>query len=651
MSPISGLLLLVSFLISSARSASVGRVDICGITTDGTTLDATMPSSLITLNNTVVNFDGPTMTLALTMSGLLASPIGTACVGQGCGANPQMLINIKTFGMVLITATAPLCALVSCPMQAGDFNFTYSLTLPVTGLPPSLFSSGGPPILEFDINTLWYSDPAVSPTFKTDFLVSGATANNFISCNTIRFEMRNTAYNLGLSLGTAGVAIISGIATILASASNIAFNTLVSRDVTYNPDPVTIIMFVQFASRLGQLSIDYPPTYQGFTGKLGWASLSFPWTTLPAYLQPASQMVTVVSGAANEASFPILKKRGADYSSSGLGVVTGLDLWALIVGVAPGSLLFGVLSVLAIAIGAVVIGLPVFTLLLSRSMIKTDSVESFFGAFKKLAFYFCGILTRVFIVAMIPVLTVSFRTFQTQATSLNFIIAIIAVALYAILLIGAAAAIVHTKRKDLDSSDSKVNIILGPLFAVYHPMDWTMFFVDYVYGIGQAVAVGLIGSNGLAQCIILGSTEVIMLFFYVILRPRKGVFANIVLILTSIIRCACVGIAWTFLPRFNFTNDMKAMLGYAEIALFLVLMIVFLIISLINLIRGIVFAIKSCHRSRKTHRVSPIVYTNQNKRPPYWRSKVHPSSESEEGGTRLLAKNRKAKKSAAMSPA
>ncbi|TPX34771.1 hypothetical protein SeMB42_g07274 [Synchytrium endobioticum] len=625
-------------LLSVASATNVGKTDFCGVTTDGGKTVDTSIQPLVTLNYTNVTFDVTTMMLTLLIKGNLTSDIGLTNGLQGSGINPQALVEIKALGITFVSITGPLCDIVTCPMVPGDFSFTFSRAIPADKIPSALISSGGPPIIEFVVNMVWWSDDSVTTAFVNDFAVTGPTNFTLILCNSFRVETANSAYNLGLPLAAAGVAVISGIATTLACTANIAFNTLISRDVTYNPDPVAIILFVQFASRLGQLSIDYPPSYQGFTGKLGWASLAFPWTGIPSYTPATSQMVSTISGIPNEATFTTLKKRDTNQTYlSQYNALTGFEIWALTVGVPTDSLLFGMLGVFVIAVGIILLGIPVFTLLMSRSMVKSESVECSFGALKRISLHFFGIITRVFIVGMIPILSASFRILQTQPSATEVGIAIIAVAVYALWSASSLLAITLMRGKDMESKENNVNVMLGALFTVYSERDWAMVFVDLFYAIGQSIAVGLIGADGFIQCVIFGVTEVVVLFFYVVLRPKHGVWANLVAIFTSLIRCACVGILWTFSTRFPFTNDMKAFLGYAEIALFVIVMAIFLIIAIIGLVRGIVFSISSCGRARKGNRVEPgeSRRTAGNK---YCKGKVHPG---EDDGQGLLHKKKR----------
>ena len=74
------------------------------------------------------------------------------------------------------------------------------------------------------------------------------------------------------------------------------------------------------------------------------------------------------------------------------------------------------------------------------------------------------------------------------------------------------------------------------------------------------------------------------------------------------------------------------------------MMIIYLIVSIIDLIRGVIFSIGSCVRANK---VSPIINTKTNKRTTrnkYWTSKVHPSSDGEDGQGLLGRKKSNKKK-------
>ncbi|RVD82501.1 uncharacterized protein DFL_006926 [Arthrobotrys flagrans] len=213
-----------------------------------------------------------------------------------------------------------------CPVPAGNFSATGNLPI------PQEFADQIPAIA-FTIPDL---DGLAKLELKSK--TNGTDGGTTLAC--LQSSVRNgkTAEQPAVTwvtAGIAGAAAILGSISLISSAAGLGAGGSSGGSSGPSPNVVDVVLWFQFVSTNGMLSVNYPPVYRAFTKNFAWSTGLIPWNDMQRSID---QFRSKTGGNVTRSSFDLLRNTTlvytSDVSSSSLKK-RAVDLWDTLLKRAP----------------------------------------------------------------------------------------------------------------------------------------------------------------------------------------------------------------------------------------------------------------------------------------------------------------------------
>lgn len=490
-----------------------------------------------------------------------------------------------------------------CPIPAGNFSAAGNLDI------PQQFASQIPAIA-FTIPDL---DGIARLELKAKDGNNG-TSGAPLAC--LQSSVRNgkTAEQPAVTWVTAGIA---GAAAVLGSISVISTAAGLggaSGGGSSGPSPnvVDVVMWFQFISTNGMLSVNYPPVYRAFTKNFAWSTGLIPWTDMQHSID---SFRAKTGGNTTRSSYDVLKNTTLVYTSDTSGsnfrkrsldlfgrLVKRVDLQTSINGTTLGNstaandqnesslmkqvhgieayvetlsipntnTFLTVLLVFLIVLAAVAVLILLFKVILELYAL-CGKLNKPLASFRKRYWQFLiGTMVRIILLMYgIWVIYCLYQFKQGDSWGAN-ILAGVALAIFTGVLIFFVVRITKLARKAKKAEAAGGEALLedkknlrkyGLFYDQYKSTFWWMFipFIVYLFAKGAIISLG--SGNGLIQSSGQLACELILFGFLVIGRPFNSKAGNVINIFIAVVRVISVACVLIFTEKLRISQTTTTVTG------------------------------------------------------------------------------------------
>ncbi|KAF3145201.1 hypothetical protein TWF703_007785 [Orbilia oligospora] len=213
-----------------------------------------------------------------------------------------------------------------CPLPVG--NFSAADTLPI------------PPEFASQIPAIAFTIPDLDGLAKLELRskTNGTDGGQTLAC--LQSSVRNgkTAEQPAVAwvtAGIAGAAAILGSVSIISSAAGLGAGGSSGGSGGPSPNLVDVVLWFQFVSTNGMLSVNYPPVYRAFAKNFAWSTGLIPWNDMQRSID---QFRSKTGGNVTKSSFDLLKNTTLIFTSSDSDSTLkkrAVDLWGTLLKRAP----------------------------------------------------------------------------------------------------------------------------------------------------------------------------------------------------------------------------------------------------------------------------------------------------------------------------
>ncbi|KAK6359811.1 hypothetical protein TWF696_000948 [Orbilia brochopaga] len=491
---------------------------------------------------------------------------------------------------------------ILCPVPAGNFSANGNLDI------PQEFASQIPAIA-FSIPDL---DGIARLELKSKN--NGTDGGTTLAC--LQSSVRNgkTAEQPAVTwvtAGIAGAAAALGSISVISSAAGLGG---ASGGGSSGPTPnvVDIVMWFQFVSTNGMLSVNYPPVYRAFTKNFAWSTGLIPWTDMQHSIDTFRGKT---GGNTTRSSYDVLKnttlvyttdtsgtnlrKRSADLfgrllkrvelqttvngttlgnSTAGqedagesklMKQVHGIEAYVETLSIPNTNTFLTVLLVFLIVLAAVAVLILLFKVILELYALCGKLNKPLASFRKRYWGFLIGTMVRIILLMYgIWVIYCLYQFKQGDSWAAN-ILAGVTLAVFTGILIFFAVRIWQLARRAKKAEaageallEDKRNLRkYGLFYDQYKSTFWWMFipFLIYLFAKGAIIALG--SGNGLFQSSGQLACELILFGFLVIGRPFNSKAGNVINIFIAVVRVISVACVLIFTEKLRISQTTTTVTG------------------------------------------------------------------------------------------
>ncbi|EPS37772.1 hypothetical protein H072_8402 [Dactylellina haptotyla CBS 200.50] len=520
-----------------------------------------------------------------------------------------------------------------CPIPAGNFSAAGNLPIP--------------PEFASQIPSIAFTIPDLDGLARLELKSKNGTGNSTLAC--LQSSVRNgkTAEQPAVTwvtAGIAGAAAILGSVTLISSAAGLGGS---SGGGSSGPSPniADVVLWFQFVSTNGMLSVNYPPVYRAFTKNFAWSTGLIPWgdmqrsidsfrgktggnTTRDSYevLQNTTLLYTSdVSSKIAKRSLDLwqrlVKRIDLETSVNGttLGSSTatndegesklmkqvhGIEAYVETLSIPSANTFLTVLLIFLIVLAGTAVFILLFKLILELYALCGKLNKPLSSFRKRYWSFLLGTMVRIILLMYgIWVIYCLYQFKQGDSWAANLLAGITLAIFTGILAFFAwRIASIARKVKKMDKEqllEDKSNLRkYGLFYDQYKATFWWMFipFIVYLFAKGAIIALG--SGNGLVQSSGQLACELILFAFLVIGRPFNSKSGNVINIFIAVVRVISVACVLIFTEQLRISQTTTTVAG---VALIVVQSVLTGLLAILIAVNAIVICCKADYYTKKRH--------------------------------------------------
>lgn len=346
-----------------------------------------------------------------------------------------------------------------------------------------------------------------------------------------------------VAIATATAAIFSpwGSTDVFRFTSNYGRDDDLLRLVT--PGFGDCLQYIQFIVLAGSLSLNYPGFFQPVVSQVSWSTLMFN----ESFVSKGSVSQSLVDG---------IYTANGTYGLNTMGQLVGMtedeDIWT------------GMVIWLLVIVAAVIVLIQLgFVCRWAYRFISDTQQEDLRR--KNVPFSVGNAIRIVFNYFLLPIVTLSTYQLVIAGQSPNFVVALAAVLLVA--LVGFAAfllwLVATTRPRSYLFDDLPTVLLYGPLYNTYSDDAATFALIPVMLTFLRGIAIGAVQPSGIAQLVLLAICEVITILTLNAFRPfHSPTSMNAFHTFFAVVRLLTVLLSTAFLPTLAVTDAPRGWIGY-----------------------------------------------------------------------------------------
>ena len=403
-----------------------------------------------------------------------------------------------------------------------------------------------------------YSTYAFTSITANMRIQSGDASGQYYGCiNAIITPDLGTTLNGLLRYLPLAILIVVGIATIMAAmlspwgssdifhwSSNFGRDEDLLRLVT--PGFSDCLQYLQFIVFTGSLSLGYPGFYQPVVSRVGWSSLMFN----ESFVTGGDGRSGIVDGIYSVGT-------SSDYGLDRMGRLVGMsssrNIWV-------GMIIWLVVIVAAVFV-LIQLGFLARWVYRQVAHVPAEDLRSKNGPFT------AGNMIRVCLnYFLLPLVALSFYQLVIAGRGPSYAVALAAICLVAVILFCARLLFlfIKTQPRQYLFDDLFTLLAYGPLYNTYCDNTATFALLPIFITFLRGLAIGAVQPSGIAQIVLLGICEIILICNITAFRPYPSATSmNIYHTCFGIIRLITIFLLIAFVPSLNVTESSRGWVGYA----------------------------------------------------------------------------------------
>ncbi|KAF3903575.1 hypothetical protein AA313_de0202834 [Arthrobotrys entomopaga] len=523
-----------------------------------------------------------------------------------------------------------------CPIPAGNFSAAGDLPIP--------------PEFADQIPSIAFTVPDLDGIARLELKSKNGTDGGGSTLACLQSSVRNgkTAAQPAVTWVTAGIAgasVVLGSVSLIGSAAGLGGG---SGGGSSGPTPnfVDIVMWFQFVSTNGMLSVNYPPVYRAFTKNFGWSTGLISWSDMQHAID---NFRGKTGGNTTSSSYDLLKNTTLVFTSDGsnpsitkravnlwerllrrddlqLGVngttigsssaantgsetalmqqVHGIEAFVESLSIPNTNTFLTVLLVFLIVLAGSAVLILLFKVILELYALCGKLNKPLASFRKRYWGFLLGTMVRIILLVYgIWVIYCLYQFKQGDSWAAN-LLAGITLAIFTGVLVFFAwkISLLARKAKKLDKEgllgDKKNLRKYGLFYDQYKATFWWMFipFLIYLFAKGAIIALGsghgLIQSSGQLAC------ELILFAFLVIGRPFNSKAGNVINIFIAVVRVVSVACVLIFTEQLNISQTTTTVTG---VVLIVVQSVLTGLLAILIAVNAIVICCKTNYYTQRRH--------------------------------------------------
>ncbi|KAK6505024.1 hypothetical protein TWF481_006956 [Arthrobotrys musiformis] len=535
-----------------------------------------------------------------------------------------------------------------CPVPAGNFSATGNLPIPAE------FAS--------QIPSIAFTVPDLDGLAKLELKSknNGTGSDTTLAC--LQSSVRNgkTAEQPAVTwvtAGIAGAAAILGSVSIISSAAGLGAGGSSGGSSGPSPNIVDVVLWFQFVSTNGMLSVNYPPVYRAFTKNFAWSTGLIPWDSMQRSID---DFRSKTGGNTTKSSFDLLRNTTlvytSDVSSSSLKK-RAVDLWGTLLKRAPLDLetsingttlgssstssdseesgfmkqvhgiqayvetlsipdtnnFMTVLLIFLIVLAGSAVLILLFKVILELYCLCGKLNKPLASFRKRYWTFLLGTMVRI-ILLMYGIWTIyclyQFKNGDSWAVNLlagltlAIFTGVLGFFVFRITKLAKKAKKLESERGEKLLEDKDNLRKYGLFYDQYKSTFWWMFipFIVYLFAKGAIIALGT--GNGLVQSSGQLACELILFAFLVIGRPFNSKAGNVINIFIAVVRIISVACVLIFTEQLRISQTTTTVTG---VVLIVVQSLLTGLLAILIAVNAIVICCKTNHYTKSRHNREKLV--------------------------------------------
>ncbi|KAK6528103.1 hypothetical protein TWF281_009356 [Arthrobotrys megalospora] len=528
-----------------------------------------------------------------------------------------------------------------CPVPAG--NFSAAGNLPI----PQQFADQIPAIA--------FTIPDLDGLAKLELKSKNNDTQGGTTLACLQSSVRNgkTAEQPAVTwvtAGIAGAAAILGSVSVISAAAGLGAGSSGGGSSGPSPNIVDVVLWFQFVSTNGMLSVNYPPVYRAFTKNFAWSTGLIPWSDMQRSID---QFRSKTGGNTTRSSFDILKNTTLVYtasdSSSSL-TKRAVDLWSSLLKRAPLDLetsingttlgsstandqqqesgfmkqvhgieayveelsipntntFMTVLLIFLIVLAGVAVLILLFKVILELYCLCGKLNKPLASFRKRYWTFLLGTMVRIILLMYgIWVIYCLYQFKRGDSWGAN-ILAGVTLAIFTGVLIFFVFRVTRLAKKAKKLEAKGENLLedkgnlrkYGLFYDQYKSTFWWMFipFIIYLFAKGAIIALG--SGNGLIQSSGQLACELILFAFLVIGRPFNSKAGNVINIFIAVVRVISVACVLIFTEQLRISQTTTTVTG---VVLIVVQSLLTGLLAILIAVNAIIICCKTNYYTKRRH--------------------------------------------------
>ncbi|KAF3914941.1 hypothetical protein ABW20_dc0109076 [Dactylellina cionopaga] len=524
---------------------------------------------------------------------------------------------------------------ILCPVPAGNFSAAGNLPIP--------------PEFASQIPAIAFTIPDLDGLARLELKPKNSTSNETLAC--LQSSVRNgkTAEQPAVTwvtAGIAGAAAILGSVSLIGSAAAGAGGASGGGSSGPSPNIVDVVMWFQFVSTNGMLSVNYPPVYRAFTKNFAWSTGLIVW---PDMQRAIDNFRSKTGGNSTRSSYDTLQNTTLTYSSdiassnikrrsvdiwerlvkripvdfeasvngstigsstandggekSGLmKQVSGIEAYVETLSIPDTNTFLTVLLVFLIVLAASAVLILLFKVILELYAL-CGKLNKPLGSFRKRYWTFLlGTMVRIILLMYgIWVIYCLYQFKRGDSWAAN-LLAGVTLAIFTGVLGFFAFRVWKLARKAKKMEgllEDKSNLRkYGLFYDQYKSTFWWMFipFIVYLFAKGAIIALG--SGNGLVQSSGQLACELILFAFLVIGRPFNTKSGNVINIFIAVVRVISVACVLIFTEQLRISQTTTTVTG---VVLIVVQSVLTGLLAILIAVNAIIICCKDNDYTKRRH--------------------------------------------------
>jgi len=470
------------------------------------------------------------------------------------------IVDVADGAQLATTLFATLNVLSYTPYSAAPSRFCESTVNQACPLGPAFFlnSTDTTQLPGYTVMHNLSSSYAFTTIAATTRIQSGQTNGQYYGCVTayitpdIGQSFRGLLRYLPL-----GILVIVGIATISAAilspwgtldifywSSNFGRDEDVLRLVT--PGFGDCLQYLQFIVFTGSLSLNYPGFYQPVISRIGWSTLLFNESLVTGGNGTSSVVDGIYQYRSNS-------KQGLDRMSQLIGMTSPSDAWA--------DMIVWLVVIIVCVFVLTQLGFLFRWIYRQVKDVPAEDLRS------KNWWFSAGNVVRIALgYFLLPLVALSMYQFVIASLGPIYAVALAAVVLVIIIAftVWLVLLFVRTRPRSFLFDDLQTVLTYGPLYNTFRHDTATYALVPILVNFLRGIAIGAVQKSGVAQIILLGICEVVMILTLIAFRPYSPATSmNAYQTFFAAIRLVTIFLCITFVPSLNVAQASRGWIGYA----------------------------------------------------------------------------------------